>query len=130
VSGRAKKLIEEYLVRDSNWGIEEGLIPKVCSICKNTVSRLVIHHWGGSKLEAIKKRLYRRMCDSCNATLGRIFRGRYPSWSEQYSVLCSEIKRYRRQYPNFDGIEGEWSIITEKEIDRCKVGLREILGLG
>ena len=103
----------------SKVSLERGLIPKVCPVCKNPPivdggRFLVIHHWGAAtKLEAIRLGNYRRMCYSCNAYLKNLDLGWLYSgdsdWEGQYSFLARRFKDNGRQYPNWDGAEGEWS---------------------
>jgi len=109
-------------------GAEKGLIPMVCPICKRQLFHfegLVYHHWGDSKLNAIRLGGYRRMCRSCNSALGRIFKGNYPAdWGEQYKALCDEIRKYPIQYSSFDGEEGNWSRISGEELEKVRGALK------
>lgn len=103
------------------------MLPKdtACPICGNTSWKripLVIHHWGPTtRLEAIRLGKYRRMCDSCNHLLRNVvFDGRLYTdditWEEQWLYLCGRFSWDTTCYPNFDGVEKNWSKLTQKEL--------------
>ena len=101
--------------------MEQGVIPRACPMCKNEVDELVLHHWGDSGS-------YRRMCASCNSVLGKMFEGTYPSWDEQFAALKKHIEQSAKaSYPNFDGSEGWWSVVSDAELKLIEEpsGLRE-----
>jgi len=107
----------------SKVSLARGLIPNICPICKNPPfvddgKFLVIHHWGpltNTKLECIEGGMYRRMCYSCNAYLGKnlpLLSWLYTKnadWEGQYVVLSERCRSQKKYYPNFDEVEGEWS---------------------
>lgn len=103
------------LVRITARALKIGIIPRMCPICKNPTRRLAVHHWGGNGIEVGER--YRRICLSCNFQLGILFKGEYPDlWAEQYQNLSEGVfKAFPKNYPFFDGREGEWSRITEEE---------------
>lgn len=101
-------------------GLESGQIPSRCPICKNPCDRLVIHHWGNGdshaeKVEAILSGNYRRMCLSCNASLGQVFKGCYPNWEEQFTGLGKYFKDFPVTYKDFDGREDWWGLLSADE---------------
>ena len=102
-------------------GIEEGTIPSICPVCKNPTDRLVIHHWWGERRYVIEDGDYRRICPSCNAILGVIYKGNYPiRWEEQFAALGKYFEKFPGFYSNFDGVEGDWSLLTETEVELIK----------
>lgn len=105
------------LVRITTKALEKGIIPRICPICKNPTEKLAVHHWGDEAYDVGDK--YRRVCESCNAQLGILFKGEYPdTWEKQYKVLVEKILAvYPVSYPFCDGIEGDWSRITEQEVE-------------
>lgn len=54
-----------------------------CELCSRQGER-VTHHWTDQYGLQTKS-----TCRSCNARLGRIFKGSYPSWEEQVKALSS-----------------------------------------
>ena len=116
--------------------IRMGIVPGVCPICLNPHSTLEFHHWGFKyNLTAFRQGNYRRVCPSCNRILsplyrdvrvskryrywtkrflehgGRLYTDRGYTWEEQFSLLSEYFGSFLKlgQYPNFDGIEREWS---------------------
>ena len=127
-------LIEEelenspYLPKLIKFVTEESLrierIPKECPICGNPGEKLVIHHWNSSKEKnknkAIINGYYRRMCISCNSSLGILFKNPYPlPWKLQYKKLLGYSKKFPKTYQNMKE-EGEWSLLLEEEWNRVK----------
>ena len=76
-----------------------------------------VHHWGLPRNKAVDLGWYRRLCHSCNATLGSIYKGQIlvDSWEEQYKRLVEVFGTYGPAYPTFDGQEGWWSRLTRGE---------------
>jgi hypothetical protein len=110
----------------SKISIERGLVPKQCPICKGFPITeegkfLILHHWGPQdKLTCIRNGSYRRMCHSCNSYLKKLDLGwlysKEATWEGQYSFLRKRFIDNSKQYPNYDGTEGQWSRFLKEEI--------------
>ena len=134
-------------IRLSRWSLRENIISKVCPLCGNGLpdGKLEWHHWGTKhEGEADELGKCRRMCRSCNRILGigvtngglgKLWRkGLYNeemftdrmTWERQKEFLYSYYrdKDKKERYPNFDGIEKDWSRLTsiEEEIYRKIIG--------
>ena len=122
-----------YLIPLITFIIEESLelnrIPKKCPICRRPTNKLELHHWNGqespghpslSKNFSIMHGLYRRLCPSCNVSLGQVFKGSYPiDWKDQLSELEIYFQRFPKTY-TLPLKEEEWSLLTEEEWNRLK----------
>lgn len=129
-----------WLTQLNRSSLSKGVVPRVCPICKNKLEEsylllprrdtLGIHHWGGDDLwESVRKGKYRRMCSSCNSTLGGFFKGKYPSsWDEQYEALTTIIPGWIPFHPSFDGKEGWWSLIDWDREIIAFLGLEGVVG--
>lgn len=100
--------------------LEKGTIPQECPICRRPTKTLYIHHWNGDKSSSLMRGYYRRMCSSCNSSLGQVFKGTYPPiWKLQYEGLLLYFKKFPKTYSNAKE-EGWWSLLNEKEWNRIK----------
>ena len=109
----------------SKESIARGIIPNICPVCKNPPivdngRFLVLHHWGpSSKLDCLREGNYRRICGSCNSYLMHVDLGWLYSidadWKGQYELLARRCSNNPRVYPDFDGIEGDWSKFVPEE---------------
>ena len=57
---------------------------EMCELC-NKPRRLITHHWTDGLGFHTKS-----LCMSCNAKLGQMFRGTYPTWEEQTKALDNQ----------------------------------------
>jgi len=118
--------IVRFVIEES---LETGRIPKECPICGNPKEKLITHHWNPNGTNTQKEKeiaasltngYYRRMCDSCNSSLGLIFKSNYPPpWKTQYEKLLEYFKQYPETYQNVKE-EGWWSLLSEEEWNRIK----------
>ena len=100
-------------------GIQTGKIPNKCPICRRPTESLWIHHWTNETIsEVLVTGKYKRMCPSCNSSLGTIFKGNYPlKWENQLKKLLQYFKTLPKTYKNIQEKEEPWAHLSNKEWD-------------